>query len=93
MFHGGADSLIFWSFRYFLGRQTAATVGFAMELAVAWPLIRKNTQDLIKSELEEAFERDDDARERSLSFRPLGDWCDRAAWEKVREAYSSDKTP
>lgn len=93
MFMGGADSLVFWTFRYFLGCRTIDAVGFAQELAKAWPLINAPTQAAIQKELEEEFIRDDAARNnptrKSGSF-PLGHTCDRAAWQKVRNAYLND---
>ena len=93
------SDLVFWSFRYFLGRMTIATVCFAEDLAKAWPYLTPNVQGLIKRELEEEFERDDEARLRKTEstvanqyFRsfPLGHDCDRAAWQKVRDAYNAN---
>ena len=86
------SDLVFWSFRYFLGRMTIATVCFAESLAKAWPHLDKRVQDLIKRELEEEFKRDDDARERRKNgdknaYLSLGHDCDRAAWQKVRDTY------
>ena len=75
-FTDGAPALVFWSFRYFIGRMTAATCSFAEELAVVWDEIPENYQDLIKRDLEEAFEKN-----------RTGHDCDRAAWQKVRNKY------
>ena len=91
------SDLVFWSFRYFLGRMTIATCCFAEDLAKGWKYLSPRVQDIIKSELEKEFERDDAARkdmlenEKSIykNFLPLGHDCDRAAWQKVREAYQS----
>lgn len=88
MFQGGADSLVFWSFRYFLGRRSAAAVGFAEELAKAWPMVNDKIKGLISNELNEEFESDDIARSQWHDRLPLGDDCERAAWQKVRDAYS-----
>ena len=81
------EDLIFWSFRYFLGRQTAATIDFAERLEKAWDSISEVNRNMIASELESAFALDDE--DRSLGFDPkhLGDDMDRAAWEKVRAKY------
>lgn len=94
-FDGGASDLVFWSFRYFLGRMTIAACAFAEDLARVWPLLAPNIQNLIMQELENAFDRDDklrlEAKEQGkpATYLPLGHDCDREAWEKVRTAYSS----
>lgn len=81
------SDLIFWSFRYFLGRRTIATCAFAENLAKGWPHLEERVRTLIKRELEEAFRSDDECRATNSNYRSLGDDCDRRAWEKVREAY------
>ncbi len=81
------SELVFWSFRYFLGRRTSSTCDFAERLARAWPLIDEEHRRLIQRELEEAFERDYEDRADGKQIKWLGDDCDRAAWEKVRKAY------
>lgn len=86
-FHNGANDLVFWAFRYFLGRQTIASGQFAEDLASAWPLLHEGIRALIRRELEEGFARDDAARAAGEQCKPLGLDCDRAAWEKVRQAY------
>jgi hypothetical protein len=84
------DKLVFWSFRYFLGRRTIHTIFFAKELAVAFPLLCSNIQEKIQKELEEAFERDDELRAKGeKAYLPLGHDCDREAWQKVRDVYSA----
>ncbi len=93
------SNLVFWSFRYFLGRMTIATVSFAEDLAKAWPFLDERVQKLIKRELEHEFELDDRARadraekgEQSIYKHslPLGMDCDRTAWQKVRDAYNAN---
>jgi len=86
-FSDAPDDLVFWAFRYFLGRCTIHTCCFAKELAEAWRHLDKRVADMIKNELEKEFERDDIARAEGEQYKPLGWDCDRAAWEKVREAY------
>lgn len=93
------SDLVFWSFRYFLGRMTIATSSFAEDLAKAWPHLDSRVQKLIMRELEEEFERDDRVRQNvaegkdksiaRLGF-PLGMDCDRAAWQRVRDAYKHE---
>lgn len=95
-FDGNASELVFWSFRYFLGRMTIATCDFAERLAKAWPHLAPNIQSLIRREIDEAFKRDDELRAEANEtgkppqWLPLGWDCDRAAWQKVRDAYSAN---
>lgn len=88
-FRDGPSGLVFWSFRYFVGRRTIATCCFAQDLARAWPLLDVRTQELIKRDLDEAFRHDDECRSAGEDYRPLGDDCDRASWEKVRAMWMS----
>ena len=88
-FRNSPDDLVFWSFRYFLGRRTIHTCAFAQELAKAWPFLNQHVRGLIKNELDHAFTADDAARA-THSYKPLGDDCDRQAWEEVRQAYSKE---
>lgn len=78
------DFIIIATFRYFLGRQTIATVSFARDLATNWHNLPENVQTIISRELDEAFERDDKAREVGDNYKPLGMDCDREGWELVR---------
>ena len=79
------DSLLIASTRYHIGRATIATCCFAKCLADAWESIPELTRFLIKKDIEEAFERDDSARQLGFERNPLGMDCDCAAWEKVRK--------
>lgn len=89
------SDLVFWSFRYFIGRMTIATCCFAESLAKGWEHLEPRVQEIIKRELEREFERDDEARKDRVenpesTFKyslPLGHDCDREAWQKVRNAY------
>ena len=95
-FDEGASELVFWTFRYFLGRQTIATYDFAERLAIVYPMLTDRFRALIRKELDEAFRRDDESRATDkgnkntcgLGYWPLGRNCDRAAWDKVRKAYN-----
>jgi hypothetical protein len=92
-FSDGASGLVFWSFRYFLGRMTITTGSFAEQLAKAWPLLDERIQNLIRKELDEAFARDDKMRADPLissNYYPLGMDYDREHWEKVRAAYAAN---
>ena len=81
------SDLVFWSFRYFLGRQSYAVGDFAERLAISWDSLDKRTQRLIKGELDEAFLRDDEDRALKMDYNTLGGDCDREAWLKVKRAY------
>lgn len=86
-FTDGPSDLVFWSFRYFLGRRTIHACSFAKCLSKAWTHLDLPVQKLIMKELEEAFERDDVARSSNQDYRPLGDDIDREAWQTVRDKY------
>jgi hypothetical protein len=73
------SDLVFWSFRYFLGRRTIATCCFARNLAIIWQYLDDRVKGLIKAELEKAF-----------SYKALGDDCNRVAWQKVRDVYKKE---
>jgi hypothetical protein len=95
-FHDTPSDIVFWAFRYFLGRQTIATCMFAEDLAKAWQFLDNRTQQLIKKELNEAFLRDDEDRIRKQNGEKvygftLGWDCDREAWQKVKDAYENQK--
>jgi hypothetical protein len=79
-FHDTPDELVFWSFRYFLGRKTIRSCTFAEDLAKALPHMDKRVVHMIREELEEAFAR-----------KNVGMACDRSAWERVRQAYADKK--
>ena len=76
------------AFRYFVGRMTISACAFASDLARSWDSLPAGTQRVIKSELEDKFRRDDEARASYDPYLPLGMDMDRQAWELVRKAYS-----
>jgi len=83
------NELIVPATRYYIGRMTGATTEHAEKLASYWPYLDEETKEVIKKDLTEAFKRDD--RLRSLGkvdVLPLGQDCDREAWEKVRAAWN-----
>ena len=81
------SDLVFWSFRYMLGRQSYAVSDFAERLALSWDTLDKRIQRLIQKELNEAFEKDDEDRALKRDYKSLGDDCDRRSWQKVKDAY------
>lgn len=90
------SDLVFWSFRYFLGRMTIHACCFAEDLARGWEHLDPIVQERIKSELEKEFEQDDRVRKLELEepkkaynyYLPLGHDSEREAWQKVRDAYT-----
>jgi len=84
------STLVFWAFRYFVGRMSIHTVVFAQNLALNWEHLDERTQLAICTQLESLFEADDKVREAkhySVPILPLGNSENRQAWEKVRAAY------
>jgi len=75
------DELIHCSFRYFLGRRTIATCAFAKDLSKAWDYLKPITRKMIGRELLKAYEE----AEINPEWKPLGDDCDREAWDLVKE--------
>lgn len=76
---GFNDLMVVAAFRYCLGRRTYIVGVCADWLIAQWPNFSDSTKDLIQRELEEAFKRD-----ATNEYKPLGDDCDHAEWERVR---------
>ena len=77
------------AFRYCLGRMTYIVGDCASWLIKIWPYLSKETQNIIKRDLEEAFTRDDEDREAGRDFKALGHDCDRAEWSRVRKLWEN----
>lgn len=75
------------AFRYCVGRQTYIVGACADWLIESWPLFSDNTKAVIQRDLIAEFQRDDEARARGESYRPLGWDCDRNDWERVRKLW------
>ena len=75
------------AFRYCLGRMTYIVSECADWIISNWNDWPENTRNIIKRELEEAFKRDDEAREDGRECKPLGCDCDRQQWERVRSIW------
>lgn len=85
------SELLYSSFRYYLGRKTAAAGSFAEDLARAWAHVEQPQRDGMLRELMKAFAEDDRMRDDPAcdsSYYPLGHDCDRDAWQKVLNAAS-----
>jgi hypothetical protein len=77
------------AFRYCLGRMTYIVGDCASWLIKIWPYLSKETQNIIKRDLEEAFTRDDEDREAGRDYKALGHDCDRAEWSRVRKLWEN----
>ena len=73
--------------RYYLGRMTYAVDEFTRTLIRNWSTLSENTRSIICRDVEEEFERDDVARARGDTHKPLGWDCDRQSWENVRKLW------
>ena len=78
------------AFRYCLGRMTYIVGDCASLLIKIWPYLSKETQNIIKRDLEEAFARDDEDREAGRDYKALGHDCDRAEWSRVRKLWAAE---
>jgi hypothetical protein len=93
-FNNDLNDLVFFSFRYFLGRMSAKVSGFTENLINAWPNLNDKTKKQIKRELEKAIEEDSGMRNdhaHSSRYYPLGMDCDRECWIKVMQAILADE--
>lgn len=76
------------AFRYYCGRRTYAVESFCDALIAAWDGLPERAKIVIARDLKSEFERDDAARASGESigvWKSLGDDCDRASWERVRD--------
>lgn len=78
------EALTLWlgAFRYYCGRRTYAVSDFCNLLLLKWATLPAETRNLIRRDLAEEIQRDDEARERG-GYKPLGDDCDRDEWMRV----------
>lgn len=79
------SDLVMSSAAYYLGRRTANVSEFCDRLCRSWDCLPVAVQAFIRRIVDEAFERDS----RAGATLPLGDDCDRAAWQRVRNCWSS----
>ncbi len=79
--------------RYYMGRMTIGATMHARTLAEKWQEIPQNVRNVIRTDLEDAFRRDDAMRADpvcSPHYYPLGGDIDREAWEEVRKAWLAE---
>ena len=78
--------------RYYMGRMTIAATTHARALATHWSALPQHIRAVIRRDLEEAFHSGDALRADPAAGAhryPLGSDLDRAAWEAVRQAWTS----
>lgn len=85
-----SDDITLWvaACRYYIGRQTYAVGSFCEMLRKNWEDIDPQARQIIKREVNEAFERDDASRANGESIQWLGADCDRAEWDRVRKLWT-----
>ena len=85
--YGRGDLMAIAAVRYCLGRMTYIVGDCCDWLRQVWTELEPGAQHVIQRDIEEAFKRDDEARERGEQYKPLGMDMDRRGWEKVRELW------
>ena len=82
--HYGRDGLMaIAAFRYCVGRQSYIVGDCAEWLIEQWPSFPPNVRQIIARDLREEFKRDDEARSRGDTYKPLGMDMDRGQWSRV----------
>ena len=84
---GRDDLMVLAAVRYCMGRMTYIVGDCVDWLIDEWDNISPSMQRIIQRDIEDEFRRDDEARQRGESHRPLGMDIDRASWEKVRRLW------
>lgn len=84
---GRDDLMAVAAVRYCIGRQTYIVSDCADWLIDQWGNIDPRMQVVIKRDVEDAFTRDDEDRERGSDYKALGANCDRQQWERVRKLW------
>ena len=85
--YGRDHLMVIAAVRYCIGRMTYIVGDCADWIIANWNEWPKNTQEIIKRDLEEAFELDDRARSEGRDYKKLGWDCDRNEWERVRSLW------
>ncbi len=80
--------MVIGAFRYALGRMTYVVEECCDWLCYNWSGLAEGVQNIIKKELEAAFDSDDwYSINHVTGIRPLGMHYDRSQWERVRKLY------
>jgi len=88
---GEDDLMAIAAVRYCLGRMTYIVGDCASWLIRVWPHLAESARKTIRRDIDEAFQRDDEARADGHADKPLGWDCDRQQWERVRGLLASDR--
>lgn len=76
--------------RYCLDRRTYIVPDCQEWLYEIWDKLPEKAKAIIRRDIEEAFRRDDEARESGKGYRALGLDCDRRCWEQVRKLWRDE---
>lgn len=87
------DRVAVWAVRYCLGRMTYVSGECAEWVVRHWAQLSDETRNVIRRDVDEAFEADDKARACGAQIKPLGWDCDRREWERVRALWRSACLP
>lgn len=84
-----SEKLTLWlgATRYYLGRMTYAVSMFCDLLIKEWSDLPKDTQGIIKRDIEEEYERYAKYEQGIIKVSPLGMDMDKQQWDKVRELW------
>lgn len=75
--------------RYCTGRMSYVVSDCVDWLHQVWPDLPESARNCIQRDIEEAFKRDDEAREDGREYKPLGMDMDRQQWERARELWAA----
>ncbi len=84
---GWQELMVVSAFRYCLGRQTYIVGACADWIIANWNKFSPNNKQIIQRDLEEAFQEDDRGKKALDKYSRLGQDCDRAQWERVRNLW------
>lgn len=77
--------------RYAIGRMSYFPSWACEIITRHWDVLNEGTRECIRRDVEEAIQRDNDARERGEEYKPLGMDCDRATWIRLAELWREPK--
>lgn len=82
---GRSDLMAIAAVRYCMGRSSYIVGDCADWLVATWTKLEPSARAVIKRDLAEEIQRDDEAWERGDAHHPLGMRCDRAQWDLVMD--------
>ncbi len=86
---GRDDLMALAAVRYCLGRMSYIVGDCCDWLRATWPRLKPSIRTIIARDIDEAFARDDEARERGDQYKPLGMDMDREQWAAVRKLWQA----